>query len=36
MSKDYDTTDTLEAWVMNKCDGWRDHFESNYSGRFDE
>ena len=36
MSKDYDTTDTLEAWVMNKCDGWRDHFETNYSGRFDE
>lgn len=36
MSKDYGTTDTLEAWVMNKCDGWRDHFESNYSGRFDE
>ena len=36
MSKDYGTTDTLEAWVMNKCDGWRDHFESNYSERFDE
>ena len=36
MSKDYGRTDTLEAWVMNKCDGWRDHFESNYSERFDE
>lgn len=36
MSKDYGTTDTLEAWVMNKCDRWRDHFESNYSERFDE
>lgn len=36
MSKDYGTKDTLEAWVINKCDGWRDHFESNYSQRFDE
>ena len=26
----------LEGWVMEKCDGWRDHYEANYSQRFDE
>lgn len=36
MSEDYNSTDTLESWIIDKCDGWRDHFESNYSERFDE
>ena len=27
---------TLEGWVIGKCNQWRDHFESNYSERFDE
>tara|TARA_R110002072_G_scaffold191951_2_gene348643 strand:- start:669 stop:2651 length:1983 start_codon:yes stop_codon:yes gene_type:complete len=27
---------TLEGWVSTKCRGWRDHFESNYSQKFDE
>ena len=26
----------IEGWVMEKCDGWRDHYEANYSERFDE
>jgi len=26
----------LEDWVMHKCNSWRDHFESNYSEKFDE
>ena len=26
----------LENWVMEKCDRWRDHFESNYESKFDE
>ena len=26
----------LEDWVITKCDSWRDHFESNYSEKFDE
>ena len=26
----------IEGWVMEKCDGWRDHYEANYSQRFDE
>jgi hypothetical protein len=27
---------TLEDWVGTKCSGWRDHFEANYSQKFDE
>lgn len=27
---------TLEGWVINKCQSWRDHFDSNYSRKFDE
>jgi hypothetical protein len=26
----------LEGWVIDKCTSWRDHFESNYSEKFDE
>ena len=26
----------IEGWVMEKCDSWRDHYEANYSQRFDE
>ena len=26
----------LEGWVIDKCDGWRDHYETNYADRFDE
>ena len=26
----------LEGWVIEKCDSWRDHYEANYSQRFDE
>ena len=28
--------ETLEAWVETKCRDWRDHFEANYSQKFDE
>ena len=27
---------TLEGWVINKCDSWRDHFTANYAKKFDE
>ena len=30
------TEQHLEDWVIQKCDGWRDHFEANYSQRFEE
>ena len=30
------TQEHLENWVMAKCDSWRDHYESNYSQRFEE
>ena len=26
----------LEGWVMDKCDNWRDHYEANYSDKFEE
>jgi len=28
--------ETAEAWIMDKCENWRDHFQSNYQERFDE
>ena len=27
---------SVEGWVMEKCDAWRDHFENNYEVKFDE
>ena len=28
--------ETAEAWIMDKCENWRDHFQSNYQEKFDE
>lgn len=28
--------ESIEEWVMSKCEDWRDHFESNYEEKFDE
>jgi len=28
--------ETIEDWVITKCDDWSDHYESNYEARFDE
>ena len=33
---DNDFAPTLESWVINKCEHWRDHYETNYSETFDE
>jgi len=27
---------TVEGWVADKCEEWRDHYRSNYQERFDE
>lgn len=27
---------SLEGWVAEKCQSWRDHFQSNYASKFDE
>lgn len=35
MENDY-IQDSIEGWVMNKCDQWRDHYESNYSDQHEE
>ena len=28
--------EALEDWVINKCEDWRDYYESNYEARFEE
>ena len=28
--------ETIEGWVISKCEDWRDNFESNYEADFDE
>ena len=28
--------ESLEEWVMTKCENWRDYYESNYEERFEE
>ena len=30
------TQESLEDWVINKCEDWRDYYESNYEARFEE
>ena len=31
-----DSEQSLENWVMYKCDTWRNHFEANYQEKFNE
>ena len=28
--------ESLEDWVITKCENWRDYYESNYEERFEE
>ena len=28
--------ESLDSWVINKCENWRDYYESNYEERFEE
>ena len=28
--------ESIEEWVMTKCENWRDHYESNYEAKFEE
>ncbi len=41
MSELYETDplmveETIEDWVITKCEDWRDYYESNYEARFEE
>ena len=36
MKQDDYIQQTVEAWVMDKCEQWRDHYESNYQERHEE
>ena len=29
-------SDTLESWVIAKCEKWREHYNSNYETKFEE
>lgn len=35
-SNEFGYVETIESWVMDKCDSWRNHFENNYQIKFDE
>jgi len=28
--------ESIEEWVITKCENWRDHYESNYEAKFEE
>lgn len=34
--QDFAKEGSLEGWVINKCNTWRDHYEANYQEKFDE
>ena len=34
-SPDHDDPESLEEWVMNKYENWRDYYKSNYEERFE-
>ena len=34
--QDFVQQDSLEGWIINKCNTWRDHYEANYQEKFDE
>jgi len=34
--QDFTKDGSLENWVMQKCNTWRDHYEANYQKKFDE
>jgi hypothetical protein len=34
--QDFAKEGSLENWVINKCNTWRDHYEANYQEKFDE
>jgi hypothetical protein len=31
-----DTSETIEGWVMERCEQWRDHYKNNYENKFEE
>jgi hypothetical protein len=39
MAQDYDNFNlgqSLEGWVLDKCEDWREHYESNYEAKHEE
>lgn len=36
LEEDVFASETLESWVMHRCDAWRTHYQTNYEEKFDE
>lgn len=36
VEEEFESSESLEGWVMDKCREWRDHYESNYQEKHDE
>lgn len=34
--EDFNMEQSLESWVLDKCEEWRDHYESNYQDKHEE
>ena len=34
--EEYSSEETVESWVMERCNHWREHFSNNYEEKFDE
>jgi len=34
--EDFNMEQSLESWVLDKCEEWRDHYESNYQEKHEE
>ena len=34
--EDFNLGQTLEGWVLDKCEDWREHYESNYEDKHEE
>ena len=34
--EEYTRAQSLEDWIMTKCEDWRNHYENNYEARHDE
>jgi len=33
---DFNLGQSLEGWVLDKCEDWREHYESNYEAKHEE
>ena len=36
LKEKFELEESLESWVMEKVDSWRDHYDNNYKEKHDE